>query len=150
MKKEKTKQKNFDYLETKKFLIKYFKKIKFAVFSPVKFFCKYKKEFKEIFIGDNLEKVEISEQYQKQKQKFDKKNFDKNPKVLILVNHYYNKNNEFRGKSATQEMKVRRNIIEKVIAELRKIPNADIKICGIKGFSLVDIDIDFSFSDPKF
>ncbi|EKE19225.1 MAG: hypothetical protein ACD_9C00076G0003 [uncultured bacterium] len=75
----------------------------------------------------------------------------KRPTVLAVVNHYYGKGKDFRGKSGTQDASVRKGIVEKVINELRKIPNTEIRICGIKEKSLVSIDQDFSHvGNPSF
>jgi hypothetical protein len=73
------------------------------------------------------------------------------PKVLAIVNHYYGENNNFIGKSNTQASDVRKRIVEEVIEELKKIPNIDIKVCGIKNKSLIDLNKDFSLiSSPAF
>lgn len=75
----------------------------------------------------------------------------KKPKVLALVNHYYGKGNEFGGKSTYQNEKLRKEIAQKVISSLGEIPNIDIKVCGIKDCSLLEIDQDFShIENPSF
>ncbi len=75
-------------------------------------------------------------------------------KVLALINHFFGYNPNFVGKSALtkglsefqiQEKKEsREKIIFTVINELKKIDGIEIKICGIKGFNLVPIDIEFN------
>lgn len=73
------------------------------------------------------------------------------PSVLAIVNHYYGKSRGFVGKSSIQDANTRRDLVNKAINELKTITNIDIKVCGIKNFSLVDIDIDFShIVDPSF
>ncbi len=65
-------------------------------------------------------------------------------KILCYLNHFYGKSLYFEGKSSTQESSVRKEIIEKCIAQLANIKGVEIKICGIEGHSLVKPDIDFS------
>jgi hypothetical protein len=72
-----------------------------------------------------------------------------NPKVLAVVNHYYGKGKNWSGKSTKQVKGVRKKIVEEAVRKLRAIPGIDIKICGLKGCSLINIDNDFlSLSDP--
>jgi len=122
------KEVELDLVKSSKFwkLREYYEKIKFLFFHPVRFFIKYYKKAKGLF-------------------------FIENPKVLVVVNHYYGESDGFNGKSSTQKIDVRKKIVERVLGELKKIPNADINVCGIKGKSLIDIDIDFShISNPSF
>lgn len=75
----------------------------------------------------------------------------KDPRVLAIVNHYYGKNTNFKGKSTYQDADLRRKIVQRVIKSLYKIPNVEIKICGIENHSLVNIDKDFSYiENPAF
>lgn len=102
-------------------------KIRFIFLSPQKFTIKYYALVKKFF-------------FQK-----------KTPKVLAIVNHYYGNAGEFVGKSSTQEADIRTNIINDVVNELKKIPGAEVVICGISGKTLVKIDKDFSYiSNPAF
>lgn len=81
----------------------------------------------------------------------DAKKINKNPRVLVVINHYYGAGKNFSGKSSTQNEEIRRGIVEKVIRSLQEIPNVDIKICGMSEFSLFPVDIDLSFlHDPSF
>lgn len=64
-------------------------------------------------------------------------------KVLCCVNHFYGHNPQFIGKSSTQAAEVRKQIIEKCLLQLQEIESMDIKICGIEGYSLLPIDINF-------
>ena len=117
----------YSFIESFKFrkLRDYNEKVKFAIFNPLKFIKKYYKKISRQFY-----KRELS--------------------VLVVVNHYYG-NNNFNGKSSTQKAEVRKKIVERIISELKTLPNVDIKVCGIKGKALVNIDIDFShISDPSF
>ncbi len=74
-------------------------------------------------------------------------------KVLCYINHFFGDNPQFTGKSSvsqetdleTLRLKAgnRKLIIEKSIAELRKIEGIDIKICGISESSLIPLDLTF-------
>lgn len=120
-------------------------KVKFIIFSPSKFVKKYLTVFKELVFFRGGDNTKVSQFYIEEKEKFDKELNVRSPKVLAIVNHYYNnKNSEFPGKSSTQKIETRKKIVNKVIDELKKIPNVDVVVCGIKGHSLVDIDKDFS------
>lgn len=66
------------------------------------------------------------------------------PRLLCYVTHYYGRSSEFYGKSSYQESEIRKKHLLDCIASLKRIPNATVKVCGIKGRSLVPIDIDFS------
>ena len=139
-------------MKIRKIFIRCRRRIVFVLFSPTKFFKKYFNIIWDGFFGENLESIKVDKVYTDQKIIFDKSISKKEaPRVLILINHYYNKKGEFKGKSSSQDIKVRKAIVEKVANELRSIPNSDVKVCGMKGFSLIDIDKDFSFiKDPKF
>jgi lipopolysaccharide biosynthesis glycosyltransferase len=101
-------------------------KIKFAVFEPKRFFNKYLEKMSTRF----LHKQHL-------------------PKVLAIVNHFYGQSKDWEGKSTSQDREVRKEIVQKALNALKKIPNIDIKICGINNSSLVDIDKDFSYlTDP--
>lgn len=74
----------------------------------------------------------------------------KDVKTLCFVNHYYNpkpKKGEFIGGSTTRS-EAREKIVKKVISTLKEIPGCDVKVCGMKGFSVVDIDHDFTGIHP--
>lgn len=101
-------------------------KIKFAFLSPAVFTRKYFLVIADMF-------------------------FTPPKKVLVVVNHYYGKGDNFIGKSSTQEASIRRRIVQKTVDELKTIPNVEIKICGIKNKSLINIDNDFShIANPSF
>lgn len=80
-------------------------------------------------------------------------------KVLALINHFFGHNPNFIGKSSLsaelneiqiQEKKEsRKKIIQTVVDELKKIDGIEIKICGINGFNLVPIDIEFNHITNK-
>jgi hypothetical protein len=75
----------------------------------------------------------------------------KKPKILAVINHYYGKGKDFKGKSTCQKKTIRKNIVEKTIKSLSTFPNIDIKICGLRKESLVNIDKDFTgIEDPSF
>lgn len=73
-------------------------------------------------------------------------------KILCYVNHFFGQNPFFEGKSSLstevnakeleEKGKRRKLIVEQTVAQLRKI-GAEVKICGIQGYSLVPIDIHF-------
>jgi hypothetical protein len=64
-------------------------------------------------------------------------------KILCHINHFYGNNPLFTGKSSTQDAEVRKEIVEKCISQLSEIDGIDIKICGIEGYSLLPLDINF-------
>ena len=66
------------------------------------------------------------------------------PKILCYVNHYYNPQGRFDGKSSGEDAESRKNIVYDTLRALKQIENITIKICGIEGFALVDIDIQFN------
>jgi hypothetical protein len=72
-------------------------------------------------------------------------------KTLCFVNHYYNPKREegFKGGS-TIDNPQREQMVKQVIQSLKAIPGCDVKVCGIKGFTVpgVNIDIDFTGKDP--
>lgn len=80
-------------------------------------------------------------------------------KVLCYINHFFGKNPNFIGKSSffdtTDKEEIRRKaikrkqIVEYIIQELKKIDGIEIKICGINGFSLLPIDISFDHIKEK-
>ena len=130
------------------------KKIKFAFFSPEKFIKKYLKIFFDFIFPRNFRPFRVGKFYLNEKSKFDREMIGReNPRVLVLVNHYYSKKNvsDFPGKCAKQDKEIRKSIVEKVLNELKRIPNVDVKICGIKGCSIFEIDQDFShIQNPAF
>jgi hypothetical protein len=64
-------------------------------------------------------------------------------KILCYVNHFYGTSASFEGKSSTQQSTKRKEIAEECIAQLKQLGQVDVKVCGIEGHSLVDIDINF-------
>ena len=74
-----------------------------------------------------------------------------NMKTLCFVNHYYNPERKigFKGGSTTKNPE-REKIVPRVIESLKNIPGCEVKVCGIKGFTVpgVSIDIDFPGENP--
>lgn len=68
----------------------------------------------------------------------------KNPKILCYLNHYYNTKGVFDGKSTNRDSSTRKEIVQKTMNALSKIENCTVKVCGVDGFSLVDLDITFN------
>jgi hypothetical protein len=66
------------------------------------------------------------------------------PKILCYLNHYYNTNGVFNGKSTGCDPEKRSIIVKKALDALNILDNATVKVCGIEGFSLVDLDITFN------
>jgi len=66
------------------------------------------------------------------------------PKVLCYLNHYYNANGVFNGKSTGHDSEKRSNIVNKALDALNMLENATVKVCGIDGYSLVGLDITFN------
>jgi hypothetical protein len=72
-------------------------------------------------------------------------------RLLCFLNHYYNPNGPFKGKSATQRPEVRRLIVCRAIEQLRTSRfDIEIKVCGISEWGLINIDIPFTtLADPR-
>lgn len=71
-------------------------------------------------------------------------------KILCYINHYYKYNPQSIYKSGISNQEDRLAIIKRCInalKELDAIAEIDIKVCGITGRNLVNIDIDFSHLD---
>ncbi len=72
-------------------------------------------------------------------------------KILCFVNHYYNPK-QVKGFKAgsTVNNPERINKVKRCIGALKSIPGCDVKVCGIKGFSMkgVNLDIDLTPIDP--
>lgn len=66
------------------------------------------------------------------------------PKILCYLNHYYNNNGVFDGKSANTGASERKEIVQRALDALNDIENCSVKVCGIEGNSLVDLDITFN------
>lgn len=151
LKEEIRQMKSSKFWRLRSIYIKYKKKIVFGLFSPGRFIRKYAKAAKNRILP---RKYRIDKKYRAINEDFLVKLSKKeHPKVLAIVNHYYSKKNahEFPGKSAKQDAEIRKDIVGKVVNELRTIPNVDVKICGIKGCSLFDVDLDFSYlKNPAF
>lgn len=154
LEKEIVKMKSSKFWKMRGFYLTYKKKFAFLLFSPGKFIKKYIKVAHKIIFPKSYEMSGIGKKYLEYNKEFLKKLSEKDhPKVLAIVNHYYSDKNisEFPGKSATQDEIIRKSIVEKVIKELKTIPNVDVKICGIKGHSLFEIDKDYShIENPAF
>lgn len=72
-------------------------------------------------------------------------------KVLCYVNHYFGEPVGFEGRSTDGDRDERRAVVEQCVEGLRRLPGADVQVCGIEGRSLLPIDLDFSHvrDDPK-
>lgn len=76
-------------------------------------------------------------------------------KILCFINHFFGKHKTFMGKSSLpdgmvereiiERKKKRKEIVEKVISQIKTLGDVDIMVCGIEGYSLVPIDLDFSY-----
>ena len=73
------------------------------------------------------------------------------PRVLCYVNHFYGASAGFSGKSTSQAPEARRAIVERCLASVRAaIPQAEIRLCGVPGRSLLPIDLPFAgLEDPR-
>jgi len=60
------------------------------------------------------------------------------------MNHYYNNNGVFDGKSANTDASERKETVQITLNALNEIENCTVKVCGIEGNSLVDLDITFN------
>jgi hypothetical protein len=66
-------------------------------------------------------------------------------RTLCYVNHYFGAAVDFEGKSTnSRHAATRKAVVERCIASLKSIPGVDVYVCGIKGRSVVPIDLDFS------
>lgn len=80
-------------------------------------------------------------------------------RVLCYINHFFGQNPFFEGKSSIPpgtdftEMErksvIRRSYVTEVIRQLNYIPGAEVKVCGIHGYSLVPLDIEFNHIKEK-
>jgi hypothetical protein len=66
------------------------------------------------------------------------------PRILCYMNHYYNSNGVFDGKSTNRDSKIRKEIVQKALDGLKQLDNCTVKVCGIEGYSLMDLDITFN------
>jgi GT2 family glycosyltransferase len=68
-------------------------------------------------------------------------------RILCFVNHYYNptQTDGFKG-GATTTNPEREVIVKKVIDRVKSIDGCDVKICGIKGFTVPGVEVDFDFT----
>ena len=74
-------------------------------------------------------------------------------KILCYINHFFGQNPHFLGKSSyppgtsaadvARKAEMRKRYVEQTIAQVRKLGDVDVKICGIEGHSLVPLDITF-------
>jgi hypothetical protein len=81
-------------------------------------------------------------------------------RVLCCVPHYFAERagNEYpgRNKSVSQQPDIRRRYVEQTISSLRnlsslpEIGSVDIRVCGIRGKSLVSLDVEFDEPEPLF
>jgi hypothetical protein len=80
-------------------------------------------------------------------------------KILCYVNHFFGQNPFFEGKSSItanttlaeieRRAAKRKTYVEEVIKQLRSIAGTDVKVCGIRDYSLVPIDIEFNHIKEK-
>lgn len=73
------------------------------------------------------------------------------PRVLCYVNHFYGPSAGFAGKSTSQTPQARKAIVERCLASVREaIPQAEIRVCGVPGRSLIPVDVPFAgLEDPR-
>lgn len=72
------------------------------------------------------------------------------PRVLCYVNHFFGASTAFTGRSTTARPEARRAVVERCLASIRSaIPQAEIRICGVPGKSLLPIDLAFDLEDPR-
>jgi hypothetical protein len=85
-----------------------------------------------------------------EKEEVNETNMLNNQKILCFVNHYYNPNQEkgFKGGSTVNTDK-RQKAVLTAIEQLKKLPNCEVKICGLKGFTVQGIEVDIDFTGIK-
>ncbi|HZL09021.1 MAG TPA: hypothetical protein VFC65_03405 [Prolixibacteraceae bacterium] len=71
------------------------------------------------------------------------------PRILCYLNHYYNANGVFNGKSSSHDSNIRKEIVQKTLEGLNLLENATVMVCGIEGSSLVDLDITFNYLEDS-
>jgi hypothetical protein len=65
------------------------------------------------------------------------------PKILCHFNHYFGTNSNFIGKSTTGVRKDRGDVVRLALDGIRALRfDLDIRVCGLRDFSLLPIDID--------
>lgn len=66
------------------------------------------------------------------------------PRILCYMNHYFNKNGVFNGQSSNRNPELRRSVVNNALESLKHLENCTVKVCGMEGFSLVELDITFN------
>ena len=74
-------------------------------------------------------------------------------KILCYINHFFGQNPFFQGKSSLpldipideleRRAKRRKEHVDHVISSLKALEGAEVKVCGVSGFSVVPLDITF-------
>lgn len=75
---------------------------------------------------------------------------NKDVRILCFFNHYYNPNqiDGFKGGSTVSNSN-RSEIVHKALDALRAIPNCDVKVCGLSGFTVLGVEVDIDFTGIK-
>ena len=71
--------------------------------------------------------------------------------MLCYVNHYFGAPVGFRGRSTDADEERRRAVVMTCLDGLRSLPGVEVRVCGIEGSSLVELDLAFPEvrDDPK-
>lgn len=63
-------------------------------------------------------------------------------KLLVILVHFYSKSSKFLGKSRVQSPELRKYIVELCADNWKGMDCVDLKVVGIEGSNLIDLDID--------
>jgi ABC-type polysaccharide/polyol phosphate transport system ATPase subunit len=69
--------------------------------------------------------------------------------ILCFVNHLPPELGIVNSRSQSQGISVRKAHVESALAQLRKLGNVDIKVCGFRGSSLIPVDVDCSYLEDR-
>ena len=80
-----------------------------------------------------------------------RKRWAKDLRMLCFVNHYYNPKQQegFTGGATVKDNKNRETVVTQAVAALRNIPNCDVRVCGLRGFTVPGIEVDIDFTGIK-
>ncbi|MFA7217792.1 MAG: ATP-grasp fold amidoligase family protein [Dehalococcoidales bacterium] len=80
-----------------------------------------------------------------------RKRLTKDLRILCFVNHYYNPQQQegFTGGATVKGNENRETVVTQAITALRNIPNCDVRVCGLKGFTIPGVEVDIDFTGIK-
>ncbi|MDT8407005.1 MAG: hypothetical protein RQ715_07120 [Methylococcales bacterium] len=75
--------------------------------------------------------------------------FNRKPRILCLVPHYFGQQSAFVGKSTRSGLEQRQAIVKQTLQQLNTLPHCEVKACGIEGQSAIVLDWLFDCPDPR-